>query len=316
MKTSYILLLALLGVSALSLASAHSGKGADSRPPVIIKVNETGIVTLDAVNTALNQTFNRIKRSWSKGNKTTRTPFTMPALTAFLDVDAEWLSAKKGLNVTLLSTDAFQVTATRWTKITFVSYLASTTNGTNVTGIVTVVLPKSSWIKAASEEDEVEAATFKGDDDKKNITKPDWNKDDKNITKPIWDDKKNITKPTKPAKPFTSMVQKIIAANETTATVTVAEINGEANKGIPKIATFGAKANLKTISSAAASKFSWATVSFNAAVSDTSFTVTIPADTKKNTAWVVVAVTGISKTNETTQGTVSVRITRAKATKN
>lgn len=135
----------------------------------------------------------------------------------------------------------------------------------------------------------MEAATFKGDDDKKNITKPDWNKDDKNITKPIWDDKKNITKPTKPAKPFTSMVQKIIAANETTATVTVAEINGEANKGIPKIATFGAKANLKTISSAAASKFSWATVSFNAAVSDTSFTVTIPADTKKNTAWVVVS---------------------------
>lgn len=113
-------------------------------------MNETGIVTLDAVNTALNQTFNRIKRSWSKGNKTTRAPFTMPALTAFLDVDAEWLSAKKGLNVTLLSADAFQVTATRWTKITFVSYLASTTNGTNVTGIVTVVLPKSCELMAAA----------------------------------------------------------------------------------------------------------------------------------------------------------------------
>jgi hypothetical protein len=111
---------------------------------VVIRTNETGIVTLDAVNTALNQTWGRIRRSWSKSNKTTPRPPVMAPLAAFLDVDASWLAEKKAVKVTLLSATAFQVTLTRKALIhPVVSYLASTTNGTNVTGIVTVVLPKS-----------------------------------------------------------------------------------------------------------------------------------------------------------------------------
>jgi hypothetical protein len=96
------------------------------------------------VNSALNQTWGKIRRSWSKGNKTLPRPPVMAPLAAFLDVDAKWISAKKGVNVTLLDATAFQVTLTGKAKINpMVAYLASTTNGTNVTGIVTVILPKS-----------------------------------------------------------------------------------------------------------------------------------------------------------------------------
>jgi hypothetical protein len=146
-------------------------------------------------------------------------------------------------------------------------------------------------VKSADAEDaeDLEIATFN-----KNITKPDWDKNitkpewpTHNITKPDWD--KNITKPTKPQpKPFVSMVAKRLAANETTTTVTVADINGDSFKGI-KAATFTSKPNLASISSAAASKWSWATVGFNATVSTTSFTVTLPANYKKSIAWVAVS---------------------------
>jgi hypothetical protein len=50
----------------------------------------------------------------------------------------------KGVNVTLLSADAFQVTRTRFSVYNpVVQYLASTTNGTNVTGLVFVMVPKA-----------------------------------------------------------------------------------------------------------------------------------------------------------------------------
>jgi hypothetical protein len=161
----------------------------------------------------------------------------------------------------------------------------------------------AAWIKAASAEDEEEVAAASFSNKDKNSTKPEWEKPEweKNITKPDWPTH-NITKPdwpsknwTKPApqpKPFAAMVKKSLAANETTTTVTVADINGVAAPGganIPKIASFSSKPNLATISSAAASKWSWATVDFNATASATSFTVTLPASYKKPVAWVVVS---------------------------
>jgi hypothetical protein len=69
----------------------------------------------------------------------------MPALASFQDVDAVWKSIKKGISVTLLGPDAFQVTRTRWTPFNpTVEYLASTTNATTVTGLIHVILPKRS----------------------------------------------------------------------------------------------------------------------------------------------------------------------------
>jgi hypothetical protein len=94
----------------------------------------------------MNQTWRNIQRTWSKTNRTTTRP-AMPALASFLDVDAlsPWLAGKKGINVTLLGPDAFQVTRTRRTLYNpVVQYLASTTNATNVTGLILVILPKSS----------------------------------------------------------------------------------------------------------------------------------------------------------------------------
>lgn len=123
-------------------ASAKLGK-TETRPAVVVNVNETGIVTVDAVNTALNRTWRSIRSSLIKSGKPAPRPFMAAPLDAFLDVDAVGHSLFRKFNVTLLSETAFQVTLTR-KAITHpsVAYLASTTNGTNVTGIVTVVFPK------------------------------------------------------------------------------------------------------------------------------------------------------------------------------
>jgi hypothetical protein len=109
-----------------------------------------------------------------------------------------------------------------------------------------------------------------------------------NITKPTW----NFTRPTPQPIPFRSMVTKRIARNESTTTITVADINGVAsgNNSFVKAATlFGARPSLATITSAAASKWSWATVGFNATVSNTSFTVTV--SNRAPVTWITVSVT-------------------------
>jgi hypothetical protein len=129
------------------------------------------------------------------------------------------------------------------------------------------------------EDEEVDAATLNH-----NFTNPTFNHTIPtfNHTKPTW----NFTKPTKPTpqpKPFRSMVNKRIARNESTTTITVADING----GNVKVPTFFGSPDLATLTSAAASKWSWATVGFNATASATSFTVTV--NNRKPINWVTVS---------------------------
>jgi hypothetical protein len=135
-------------------------------------------------------------------------------------------------------------------------------------------------VKVADVEDEdVEAATFNH-----NFTKPIFNHTFPtfNHTKPTW----NFTKPAPQPKPFRSMVSKRIARNESTTTITVADINGAAGGNV-KVATFFGSPDLATLTSAAASKWSWATVGFNATASNTSFTVTV--NNRKPINWVTVS---------------------------
>jgi hypothetical protein len=65
-----------------------------------------------------------------------------------------------------------------------------------------------------------------------------------------------------------------IPRTSNTTTITVADINGPASGNV-KVATFFVRPNLATLTSVAVSKWSWATVGFNATVSNTSFTITL-----------------------------------------